>query len=124
MSSPDEKAVVILEKQWPIARVHGWGRSFWFDGVVEILALGKNDCHFGTEGALLSAGNGTRVLTSLWVAGVVEHEVHFLLELDCRELALNFCAGTLAPFCSITKDILCAKVVLFIYSYAIQVVPS
>ena len=93
MSSPDEKVVVILEKQWPIARVHSWGRSLWFDGVVEVLAFGKNDCHFGAEGALLSAGNGTRVLPSLWVAGVVEHEVHFLLELGLPRAWFKFLCG-------------------------------
>lgn len=93
MSSSDEKAVIVLEEQWPIARVHGWGRSFWFDGVVEVLAFGKNDCHFGTEGALLSAGNGTMVLPSLWVAGVVEHEVHFLLELVLRRACFKFLCG-------------------------------
>ena len=49
MSGPDEKAVIVLKKQWPIARVHGRSRSFWLDGVVGFFALGKDDCHAGKE---------------------------------------------------------------------------
>jgi hypothetical protein len=50
MSRPDKKTIVVLEEQWPIARIHCGSRSFWFDGVVEVLAFGKNDCHCGRNG--------------------------------------------------------------------------
>ena len=46
MSSANEKSVVVFEKQWPLARVHDGSGSFWFDGIVGLLAFGKHDCHF------------------------------------------------------------------------------
>ena len=46
MSSANEKSVVVLKKQRPLARVHDGSGSFWFDGIVGLLALGKHDCHF------------------------------------------------------------------------------
>ena len=88
MPRPDKKTVVVLEEQWPIACIHGRSRSFWFDGVVEVLAFGKNDCHSWKEGALRSAITGTRVLPSLWIAGVVEHEVLLPSELWAAESLL------------------------------------
>lgn len=49
MSSTNEKSVVVLEEQWPFAGVNDGSGSFWFDGVVELLAFGRHDGHFGKE---------------------------------------------------------------------------
>ena len=46
MSSANEESVVVLEEQWPLARVNDRSGSFWFDGIVGLLALGKHDRHF------------------------------------------------------------------------------
>ena len=47
MSSANKKSVVILEEQWPFTCVNDGGGSFWFNGIVELLAFGKHDRHSG-----------------------------------------------------------------------------
>ena len=92
MSSANEKSVVVLEKQWPLARVHDGSGSFWFDGIVGLLAFGKHDCHFRKRRSQARATAQEFFL----LLGLLEWsniEVLLLLKLWVAELAFNFCAG-------------------------------
>lgn len=45
MSCADEESIVVLEQQWPVTGINCRCDSFWFDGVVGLLAFGKDDRH-------------------------------------------------------------------------------
>ena len=92
MSSTDEKSVVVLEEQWPFACVNDGSGSFWFDGVVELLAFGKHDRHSGKQ----RSQTRTTAQEHFLLLGLLEWsniEIVFLLKLWVAELAFNFCAG-------------------------------
>lgn len=92
MSSTNEKSVIVLEEQWPFARVDDGSGRFWFDGIVELLAFGKHDRHFGKQSSQVR----TTAQEHFLLLGLLEWsniEILFLLKLWVAELAFNFCAG-------------------------------
>ena len=92
MSSTNEKSVVVLEEQWPFTRVNDGSRSFWLNGIVELLAFGKHDRHSGKQRSQAR----TTAQKHFLLLGLLEWsniEIVFLLKLCVAELALNFCAG-------------------------------
>ena len=92
MSSANEKSVVVLEEQWPLARVHDRSGSFWFDGIVRLLAFGKHDRHFRKRRSQVRI-TAQELFLLLGLLEWSNIEIVLLLKLCVTELAFNFCAG-------------------------------
>ena len=92
MSRTNEKSVVVLEEQWPFARVNDGSGSFWFDSIVELLAFGKHNRHFG-KGRSQARTTAQGLFLLLGLLEWSNIEILFLLKLWVAELVCNFCAG-------------------------------
>lgn len=92
MSSAYEESVVVLEEQWPLARVNDGSGSFWFDGILGLLAFGKHDRHFRKRRPQARA-TAQELFLLLGLLEWSNIEIVLLLKLWAAELAFNFCAG-------------------------------